>query len=292
MHSTYVRNFANTSAMVITSFLIVGVAFGIISRNVFLAETREQVAKSSRELTAMTTAYAREGEIRSPELSMTLSAVGGSTGQRVFIANAKGVVISCSDTDPACSHIGMRLDETLLSSLPRTGSAAYFDTLGDMYRDKHYTVVSAIPGRDGSLAAYLFVSRDTRAALSVWEAMLPMLVMVSMVVLILALVFGFANSRALGQPLREMADAARRFGRGDLSVRVEVSSEDEIGELGEAFNSMAEFNTLCFQPLVGELRSHVQCGAGKKNKNKTVFYQCLSLTTGIMGCFVFLMFNL
>ena len=240
MHSTYVRNFANTAAMVITSFLIVGVAFGIISRNVFLAETREQVAKSSRELTAMTTAYAREGEIRSPELSMTLSAVGGSTGQRVFIANAKGVVISCSDTDPACSHIGMRLDETLLSSLPRTGSAAYFDTLGDMYRDKHYTVVSAIPGRDGSLAAYLFVSRDTRAALSVWEAMLPMLVMVSMVVLILALVFGFANSRALGQPLREMADAARRFGRGDLSVRVEVSSEDEIGELGEAFNSMAE----------------------------------------------------
>ena len=29
-------------------------------------------------------------------------------------------------------------------------------------------------------------------------------------------------------------------------------------------------NTLCFQPLVGELRSHVQCGAGKKNKTKTV----------------------
>ena len=37
-----------------------------------------------------------------------------------------------------------------------------------------------------------------------------------------------------------MADAARRFGRGDLSVRVDASSEDEIGELGEAFNSMAD----------------------------------------------------
>ena len=240
MHSTYVRNFANTAVLVITSFIIVGVAFGVISRNVFLTETREQVVKSSRELTAMTTAYAREGEIRSPELGMTLSALGGSTGQQIFITDARGVIISCSDVEPTCVHIGARLDELLLSSLPRSGSAAYLDTLGGMYGDNHYTVVSAVTDAEGHLTAYLFVSRDTRAALSVWEAMLPMLFMVSMVVLMLALLFGFANSRALAQPLREMADAARRFGRGDLSVRVDASSEDEIGELGEAFNSMAD----------------------------------------------------
>jgi signal transduction histidine kinase len=240
MHSTYVRNFANTAVLVITSFIIVGVAFGVISRNVFLTETREQVVKSSRELTAMTTAYAREGEIRSPELGMTLAALGGSTGQQIFITDARGVIISCSDVEPTCVHIGARLDELLLSSLPRSGSAAYLDTLGGMYGDNHYTVVSAVTDAKGHLTAYLFVSRDTRAALSVWEAMLPMLFMVSMVVLMLALLFGFANSRALAQPLREMADAARRFGRGDLSVRVDASSEDEIGELGEAFNSMAD----------------------------------------------------
>ncbi len=240
MHSTYVRNFANTAVLVITSFIIVGVAFGVISRNVFLTETREQVVKSSRELTAMTTAYAREGEIRSPELGMTLSALGGSTGQQIFITDARGVIISCSDVEPTCVHMGARLDELLLSSLPRSGSAAYLDTLGGMYGDNHYTVVSAVTDAEGHLTAYLFVSRDTRAALSVWEAMLPMLFMVSMVVLMLALLFGLANSRALAQPLREMADAARRFGRGDLSVRVDASSEDEIGELGEAFNSMAD----------------------------------------------------
>ena len=38
-----------------------------------------------------------------------------------------------------------------------------------------------------------------------------------------------------------MADAARRFGRGELNVRVEpTDSTDEIGELTEAFNSMAD----------------------------------------------------
>ena len=38
-----------------------------------------------------------------------------------------------------------------------------------------------------------------------------------------------------------MAEAARRYGRGDLSVRVDIHDrDDEIGELAEAFNSMAE----------------------------------------------------
>lgn len=41
-------------------------------------------------------------------------------------------------------------------------------------------------------------------------------------------------------PLREMTVASRRMARGDYSVRVTASSSDEIGELGRAFNRMAE----------------------------------------------------
>ena len=240
MHSTYVRSFANTAVMVIVSFLMVGVSFVVISRGVFVTETRDRVARSSHELAAVTTAYAREGDIRSPELGMTLTAVGSSTSQHIFITSPKGQVIACSDANPACSHIGSAIDEAVLRQLPATGSAVYMGDLNGMYEDVHYTVATAITGKDDAVLAYLFVSRDTHAAMSVWEAMLPMLFMVSSVVLIMALLFGFANSRHMSQPLREMADAARRFGRGDLSVRVEVSSDDEVGELGEAFNSMAD----------------------------------------------------
>ncbi len=41
-------------------------------------------------------------------------------------------------------------------------------------------------------------------------------------------------------PLREMTAAARGMARGDYSVRVTASSSDEVGELGRAFNRMAE----------------------------------------------------
>ena len=44
----------------------------------------------------------------------------------------------------------------------------------------------------------------------------------------------------LVRPLKQMAQAAKQFGRGDFSVRVSETSNDEIGELAVAFNNMAE----------------------------------------------------
>ncbi|MBI4301752.1 MAG: HAMP domain-containing histidine kinase [Chloroflexi bacterium] len=55
-----------------------------------------------------------------------------------------------------------------------------------------------------------------------------------------ALILSLGFSRQITVPLRQLAQAARRIARGDLSQRVEVRTRDEVGELASAFNSMAE----------------------------------------------------
>jgi len=59
--------------------------------------------------------------------------------------------------------------------------------------------------------------------------------------LILAAIALLCFSLAIGiaTPLRELADAVDRFGRGDLSTRVPAVRRDEIGNLARAFNHMA-----------------------------------------------------
>jgi signal transduction histidine kinase/CheY-like chemotaxis protein len=54
---------------------------------------------------------------------------------------------------------------------------------------------------------------------------------------IIALTYAMLK-RWVGRPIEELADKARRFAGGDMSVSVEVKSEDEIGVLGETFNHM------------------------------------------------------
>jgi len=50
---------------------------------------------------------------------------------------------------------------------------------------------------------------------------------------------GLFLARTIVTPLRAVAGAVDRFGRGELGTRVNTGRRDEIGHLGEAFNQMA-----------------------------------------------------
>ena len=241
IHSSYLRNFLTTSLLVVVSFLLIGISFGLVSRNVFLTETRSQVENSSENVSRMAEAYARDGDLRSLELRMTLSTVAASTGEHIFIVSPQGIVISCSDSSVFCEHMGTALDSAVTEALSESERVTFRDELGGMYDTGHYTIASPLRGPRGALLGYLFVSRDTKDALNVWESILPMFVMISLVVLVMALLLSYASSLLLSRPLRAMAEVARRFGQGDMSARAEVPEmSDEISELAEAFNSMAD----------------------------------------------------
>lgn len=56
------------------------------------------------------------------------------------------------------------------------------------------------------------------------------------------LVFTYVTSRHLTRPLTQMIDAAQAMAEGDYSARVHIkkNSRDEVGELADAFNIMAD----------------------------------------------------
>ncbi len=57
---------------------------------------------------------------------------------------------------------------------------------------------------------------------------------------VFALGIGTFLSQRITQPLRQLQVAARTIAAGDLEARVRVESNDEVGELADAFNRMAE----------------------------------------------------
>jgi len=64
---------------------------------------------------------------------------------------------------------------------------------------------------------------------------------------LILLVVGGASlwfARRLAIPLDRLADAARRFGSGDAGARAELHRDDEVGEVGRAFDDMADRTAL------------------------------------------------
>lgn len=65
-------------------------------------------------------------------------------------------------------------------------------------------------------------------------------VVTALLVLLLASLASMVFARRLANPLRGMADSAKRIAGGDYAARVAMDRSDEIGELANDFNAMAE----------------------------------------------------
>ncbi len=59
-------------------------------------------------------------------------------------------------------------------------------------------------------------------------------------VMLAAVIATYFITERIIHPLRTMTGAAKKFGKGDFSARVTVYGHDEVAELGNAFNNMAE----------------------------------------------------
>jgi len=85
----------------------------------------------------------------------------------------------------------------------------------------------------------LLVDHATEEIFAPVEKLGRTLLLISMAVTLLALLIGIRISRLIARPVEKLRDAASRIGSGDLDVRIEVESNDEIGQLARDFNQMS-----------------------------------------------------
>ncbi len=69
---------------------------------------------------------------------------------------------------------------------------------------------------------------------------LALLVILLLFALVVSLFFSFAVARSITSSLESLARGAEQLAEGDLSVRLDASSQDEVGHLAKTLNKMAE----------------------------------------------------
>ncbi len=143
---------------------------------------------------------------------------------------------------------GSRLDGPQLSSIARMAGATLiltspplppqiFPEHSDPGRPGTPIALAEIPGAAEGKSRIDVVVHSPRleAARTTFFTLSVVLVGASLLV---ALVSGRLLSSRITGPILELSDAAREVGRGNLGVRIEPSSNDEVGALGEVFNDM------------------------------------------------------
>ena len=110
------------------------------------------------------------------------------------------------------------------------------------YSDNHYnlTIITSMNTSNnytGAYAIHFSIDKSFKA----FETKTSNLLLISIISLfILIFAFLFFLHHTIVKPITHFRDTAKTFGKGNLDMRISISSNDEIGELANAFNTMAK----------------------------------------------------
>ncbi len=253
MKTIYGRQFGMMAGVVLLSFLLLGSSFSTLSYQYVIAERRTALERTANNVAALTatalTDYNDRG-LTSPFIQSNLTYLAVIADSGIILTTPEGAVALAVNNDGTISSelLGESLPAfTVQAAQSKVGYTGMTD-LGGLYESKRYVVgmpitLSVLSGGQSVsyVAGIVFLSSETSNLIAMWRDMSSIFLLSAGVVILLAVLISSFTSMRQSQPLKEIANAAREFGHGNLKVRVDAGGrQDEIGELAEAFNAMAE----------------------------------------------------
>ena len=101
----------------------------------------------------------------------------------------------------------------------------------------HATVIT---DKSNTPCGALFAISTDSSLTKLSSVMIRAVIFAMLCVMVTALIPVYYLSKRITDPLKKISNAAHAFAKGDFSVRVNVVGNDEIAQLSESFNSMAE----------------------------------------------------
>lgn len=174
-------------------------------------------------------------------INLTMDTLSNGLKSDIIVCGADGSIIFCSE-----NAIGINSDTKIdqnLVDMAMNGIVSEVSDFSQVYDSKFYIVgVPVQVMQDGELATVGAVFVTSSASYYKDYVLTLIKIFCSAAIVTFALVFCFVGlfSYKLTKPLQQMSRAAKAFGNGDFTIRVRVTSNDEIGELAKAFNNMAD----------------------------------------------------
>ena len=243
MKTTFSRQFAMIAALLLLCLLITGVSFRFLMLGTIESQNQQTMIRDAEAVAELAEAYDSVGDLQNNfDFHISLSLFTKVGDAEALLCDTDGVIRICSCEKFSCDHIGQSVDPVLLAEIQKDGSWYEETTLSSIYDEPRYLAGQTLLASDGEQIGYVLVSAPMAQTKNFMLRSSTLFFYVAIAVLIVSMLAASFLSRMQVRPLGQMADAARRFGRGELGVRVEESPKNtsEINDLARAFNTMVD----------------------------------------------------
>ena len=182
----------------------------------------------------------------------SLNVVSRCIDSDVFVCDTSGNIIMCKDQigsvqrkSLVCEDHGTVMDDRLIQNAyeSESGTAVTTATFDGRKCFVVSTVIRSLPATkddaEGEIIGSVFAIAENGTA-QIVTSIVKMFTVVALICMGVGFVMIWMLTKKMVTPLQQMSAAAKRFAVGDFSYRVNISGNDELADLGIAFNDMAD----------------------------------------------------
>lgn len=97
-----------------------------------------------------------------------------------------------------------------------------------------------VKNNNGDIKGYIYLTNDIGYINDTITQTRDIFMRATAIVLFLTIIFGFIMSKSISGPIKTLTAKARQMSQGDFNQKVEIKSDDEIGQLGKMFNFLTD----------------------------------------------------
>ncbi|MDR3565154.1 MAG: ATP-binding protein [Negativicutes bacterium] len=253
------------SYIAVTVLILAGVsiAISVLLREYFLASKQQELVSKGYELSRVVESY-HDGRIDNGQLTSFINAVDPFLDARIWIIDSNHKVVAVSS--PRRPGLGMgrgpgggagmgpgmmqgqgmmgggMLQRNLVAEFEPVlnGQVVAKSFYHPIYDENVLLVAVPVAREDGTLLGAVVLNAPVKGINQFLVQIYYYIGGIGLLALLVMVVVARSLAKGITNPLKEMQQSASAMARGDYNARIEVESDDEVGELGKSLNTLAQ----------------------------------------------------
>ncbi len=238
--------------LVLIYFLLTLLAMTVVGFFIVTQSERIQLEANSKNIRARVSyIYASSEALKNDDWITNVESIKLNIENGIQLGYNENVYIILnneSKTIIASSVIGLEQNSALNNDrinsrilVKSMGGEAAETNVDNKLDDTHVSHISyPVMNNSGDVKGYIYMTNDIGYINDTIVQTKDIFMRATAIVLLLTIIFGFIMSKSISAPIKDLTAKARQMSQGDFDQKVEIKSDDEIGQLGKMFNFLTD----------------------------------------------------
>lgn len=237
--SIFSKFFVSFLVITLVSYSLLGLMMYSFLGNYAVEEKQYNLLTAGKKLSDMTVSILKNNSEQLQDFyDITLDLMGRNLNCTILLSDTEGSVLSTS-TDTRLYNKRFSIPSDILKTVNEDKTAKSVGDFDGVFDGDVLTIGVPVKADDQVIGGVYMIA-DIPELSSLRMDVLRIYLFSVVLAFFASFVIILLLSKRISEPIKEISRTAKKLASGDFSERVKLASDDEIGQLGDTFNEMAD----------------------------------------------------